>query len=107
MNDIIFITLCFCVYIFESKKNKIASLLRGIIYSITALVLIIYVATLIILSFVYLYLKTKEYPQNKFENDENNWITIEILITILFSSIIGRLLITNIRREKEYYSLLK
>ena len=104
----LFLSLYVSVYIYlKTKKNKIASLLRAIIYSITALVLIIYAATLIILSFVYLYLKIKEYPQNKFENDENNWITIEILITILFSSIIGRLLITNIRREKEYYSLLK
>ena len=99
----VFKILCICVYLFEKKKCKYACLLRGLIYSIGAMVLLI-----LNLVGIALYIKTSFYQTENnleiFGTIMNSWL---ILIILLLSGRITKLLIDNALNEKKNFCILK
>ena len=104
----VFEILCICVYLFEKKKCKYACLLRGIIYSIGALVLLfsnlvgiaLYIKT-------YFYQKDGNFQENNFETFGTIIILWLVLIILFLSGRTVGLLIDNALNEKENFCLLK
>ena len=108
MDDIVFATLVISSILFENRKSAFGCVFRGIVYSLSSIIIMLTMIGGITFYFqAAFYLRKKGFPANYYEMYRGIIMTLMLLVILFLCKITISVLFRNTVNEKKQYYLLK